>query len=134
MDRTTVTLGRGIRRLVTLYDSLDDLLQAADDANGDENEDSDEEPSESTHEQPGPLTEEALAKKQEYLNSFHLRSFYSKGHRSANQFASFKLVMQIIPSVVKVISDPAADVDVYLAQVGRHSCFHLLILPDNHTF
>ena len=117
---------------MTLYDSLDDLLQAADDHNGDENEESDEEPNESMHEQP--LTEEALTKKQEYLNSFHLRSFYSKGHRSANQFASFKLLLQIIPSVVKVISDPAADVDVYLAQVGRHSCFHLLILPDNHTF
>ena len=68
MDRTIVTLGRGIRRLVTLYDSLDDLLQAADDHNGDENEDPEEEFNGPAHEQP--LTEEALAKKQEYLNTF----------------------------------------------------------------
>ena len=51
-------MGRAIRRLVSLYETLDDLLQAADDHNGDENEESDEEE---------PLTEEALEKKLEYV-------------------------------------------------------------------
>ncbi len=127
VHRTTITLGRGIRRLVTLYDSLDDLLQAADDAHGHENEDSNEEPNESTHEQP--LTEEELIKKQEYLHNFHLRPVVnSKAHRSANQFTSFKLLLKVIPSVGKVISDPAADVDMYLAQVGFHSWLSFLLL------
>ena len=54
--RTTVTMGRAIRRLVSLYESLDDLLQAADDHNVDEDEEDDEEE----------LTEEALEKRQEY--------------------------------------------------------------------
>ena len=108
---------------MTSYDSLDDLLQAADDHNGDENEESDEEPNESMHEQP--LTEEALTKKQEYLNIFSCSYSYSKCPRSASQLASFKFLLQIIPSAGKVIGDPDADVDVYLAQVGRFSCLHL---------
>ena len=49
-------MGRAIRRLVSLYESLDDLLQAADDHNVDEDEEDDEEE----------LTEEALEKRQEY--------------------------------------------------------------------
>ena len=57
MCRTTVTLGRAIRRLVSLYESLDDLLQAADDHNCSEDEEDDEEE----------LTEEAQEKKQEYV-------------------------------------------------------------------
>ena len=48
-------MGRAIRRLVTLYESLDDLLQAADDHNGNDDEENDE----------AELTEEALEKKQE---------------------------------------------------------------------
>ena len=48
-------MGRAIRRLVTLYESLDDLLQAADDHNGDDDDENDE----------AELTEEALEKKQE---------------------------------------------------------------------
>ena len=50
-------MGRAIRRLVTLYESLDDLLQAADDHAINENEESDEDEL---------LTEEVLEKKQEY--------------------------------------------------------------------
>ena len=50
-------MGRAIRRLVTLYESLDDLLQAADDHNGDDDEENDE----------AELTEEALEKKQEWV-------------------------------------------------------------------
>ncbi len=59
IGRTTITLGRGIRRLVHLYDSLDDLLQAADDFNGGVNgieEDGSMQP---------PPTKEVLEKKQE---------------------------------------------------------------------
>ena len=56
IGRTTVTLGRGIRRLVTLYESLDDLLQAADDCNSDENE---------GHHGGRSLTKDELEKKQE---------------------------------------------------------------------
>ena len=50
-------MGRAIRRLVTLYESLDDLLQAADNHNGDDDEENDE----------AELTEEALEKKQEWV-------------------------------------------------------------------
>ena len=53
-------MGRAIRRLVTLYKSLDDLLQAADDRATNENEDSDDEED--------LLTEEVLEKRQEYVN------------------------------------------------------------------
>ena len=53
-------MGRAIRRLVTLYESLDDLLQAADDRAANENEDSDDEED--------LLTEEVLEKRQEYVN------------------------------------------------------------------
>lgn len=53
-------MGRAIRRLVTLYESLDDLLQAADDRATNENEDSDDEED--------LLTEEVLEKRQEYVN------------------------------------------------------------------
>lgn len=64
IDRTTVTLGRGIRRLVSLYESLDDLLQAADDHNSNENEaDADAEPP----------TTEGLEKKQEFVNILFFR-------------------------------------------------------------
>ncbi len=48
-------MGRAIRRLVTLYESLDDLLQAADDHAINEDEDDEEEE----------LTEEALERRQE---------------------------------------------------------------------
>lgn len=44
--RTTVTMGRGIRRLVTLFDSLDDLVDEADQQfqnNSDDAEPNDEE-------------------------------------------------------------------------------------------
>ncbi len=54
--RTTVTMGRAIRRLVSLYESLDDLLQAADDHATIEDEENDEAEL---------LTEEALEKQQE---------------------------------------------------------------------
>lgn len=47
-------MGRAIRRLVSLYESLDDLLQAADDHNSGHQETDDVE-----------LTEEALEKIQE---------------------------------------------------------------------
>ena len=49
-------MGRAIRRLVSLYESLDDLLQAADDhsTNGDEE-----------HDEAELMTEEALEKQQE---------------------------------------------------------------------
>ena len=61
--RTVVTMGRAIRRLVTLYESLDDLLQAADDHNSnDDDEDNDVEL----------LTEEALEKKQECVTRYPL--------------------------------------------------------------
>ncbi len=53
--RTIVTMGRAIRRLVTLYESLDDLLQAADDHAINEDEDDEEEE----------LTEEAQERRQE---------------------------------------------------------------------
>ena len=61
----TVTLGRAIRRLVSLYESLDDLLQAADDYNCNDNDDDDDEAE--------LLTEEAQEKHQEYtsINLFH---------------------------------------------------------------
>ena len=49
-------MGRAIRRLVSLYDSLDDLLQAADDHATNEDEENDEAEL---------LTEEALEKQQE---------------------------------------------------------------------
>ena len=67
---TTVLQGRAIRRLVTLYESLDDLLQAADDHNSnDDDEDNDVEL----------LTEEALEKKQECVTSYPL-------HRASSHF------------------------------------------------
>ena len=49
-------MGRAIRRLVSLYESLDDLLQAADDHATNEDEENDEAEL---------LTEEALEKQQE---------------------------------------------------------------------
>ena len=55
-------MGRGIRRLVSLYESLDDLLQAADDYNGENEED--------IGAQPLPRTQEALEKKQEWVDIF----------------------------------------------------------------
>lgn len=54
-------MGRAIRRLVSLYESLDDLLQAADDHATNENEEDDETEL---------LTEEALEKQQEYANVY----------------------------------------------------------------
>ena len=68
--RTTVTLGRAIRRLVTLYESLDDLLQAADDYACNENEENDDEEE--------LLTEEALEKQQEYANVYMIFSCLSQ--------------------------------------------------------
>ena len=62
-------MGRAIRRLVTLYESLDDLLQAADDHAIDENEESDEDEL---------LTEEALEKKQEYAGVYLFYPTFSK--------------------------------------------------------
>ncbi len=63
-------MGRAIRRLVSLYESLDDLLQAADDHNTtDDDEDTDVEL----------LTEEALEKKQECVTSYPL-------HRAPSHF------------------------------------------------
>ncbi len=58
-------MGRAIRRLVSLYESLDDLLQAADDHNSNEHDDDDDEEE--------LFTEEALEKRQEYaiIDSFH---------------------------------------------------------------
>ncbi|KAF9470595.1 hypothetical protein BDN70DRAFT_982771 [Pholiota conissans] len=88
---TTVTLGRGIRRLVSLYESLDDLLQAADDRQGDEDDDGE------------PLTEEALTKKQE----------------SESRFASFKVLLQTVPSLRKSLGDPTVDIDAYLMQLQK---------------
>ena len=58
-------MGRGIRRLVTLYDSLDDLLQAADDYRNDEGENDDVE-----------LDEEGQNRVQEYAKTKFC--FYSK--------------------------------------------------------
>ena len=49
-------MGRAIRRLVSLYESLDDLLQAADDHATNKDEENDEAEL---------LTEEALEKQQE---------------------------------------------------------------------
>ena len=69
MDRTTVTLGRGIRRLVSLYDSLDDLLQAADDHHSKEYEEHNEEAVDKEL-----TTQEAMEKKQEYATSNILSS------------------------------------------------------------
>ena len=58
-------MGRAIRRLVSLYDLLDDLIQAADDHKNEEDEETDEEEF---------LTEEALEKKQEYVCIYYLFS------------------------------------------------------------
>ncbi len=63
-------MGRAIRRLVTLYESLDDLLQAADDHAISENEDDDDEEE--------LLTEEALERKQEYTDVYLIYSTFSK--------------------------------------------------------
>ena len=62
-------MGRAIRHLVTLYESLDDLLQAADDHAICEDEDDDEEEL---------LTEEALERKQEYADVYLIYSAFSK--------------------------------------------------------
>lgn len=60
-------MGRAIRRLVSLYESLDDLLQAADDHSDEDEEDDEDEL----------LTEEALEKKQEYVSIYLLDSLLS---------------------------------------------------------
>ena len=95
---------------MSLYDSLDDLLQAADDHNEDEGHNEEAIDKE-------PPTNEELEKRQECVNTVSTSSFYSQGSRSENQFASFKVLLQILPSVGKVIADPDADVDAHLAQV-----------------
>ena len=61
-------MGRAIRRLVSLYESLDDLLQAADDHSDEDSEDDDEDEV---------LTEEALEKQQEYVSTYLLDSLLS---------------------------------------------------------
>ena len=120
-------MGRAIRRLVTLYESLVDLLQAADDRATNENEDSDDEED--------LLTEEVLEKRQEYVNVdiYLFYSAYLKGFRSESRFEAFKILIQVLPSVGKAIEDPATDMDIYLTQVYPGSrlvcsiCPHLFI-------
>ncbi|KAF9470887.1 hypothetical protein BDN70DRAFT_901767 [Pholiota conissans] len=94
---STVTLGRGIRRLVSLYNSLDDLLQAADDRNNAEDE-------EDGNIQ---LTQEAMEKQQEYCTM------------TESRFASFKILLQTLPAVGKAIEDPNVDIDTYLTQLQK---------------
>ncbi len=108
-------MGRAIRRLVTLYESLDDLLQAADDHAINENEDEDEEEL---------LTEEALERKQEYADVYLFYSAFSKrvSIRSESRFEAFKILIQVLPLVEKAIEDPATDLDIYLTQVYASSC------------
>ncbi|KJA27917.1 hypothetical protein HYPSUDRAFT_197489 [Hypholoma sublateritium FD-334 SS-4] len=87
-------MGRAIRRLVSLYESLDDLLQAADDHNTNENEENDEAEL---------LTEEAQERLQE----------------SESRFAAFTVLIQVLPSVGKAIEDPSTDMDMYLTQLQK---------------
>ena len=106
-------MGRAIRRLVSLYDSLDDLLQAADNHNSEQDEETDDEVEF--------LTEEALEKKQEYVCIYYFFSMafsqVSPDFRSESQFSAFKILIQVLPSVRKAIEDPSTDIDTYLMQV-----------------
>ena len=104
-------MGRGIRRLVTLYDSLDDLLQAADDYRNNEGENDDVE-----------LDEEGQKREREYVKVcliFIVK--FSRISRFECRFAAFKILVQVIPSVRTMIEDPNTDVDVYLSQVCLRS-------------
>ncbi len=56
--RTPVTVGRGIRRLVSLYESVDDIVQAADQQQDDSNDDDEAEEDDS-------LAEDAAERKRE---------------------------------------------------------------------
>ncbi|KAF8195032.1 hypothetical protein BJ912DRAFT_1056910 [Pholiota molesta] len=75
---TTVTMGRGIRRLVTLYDSLEDLIDEADEQLQDDSE----------------------------VEEFADDETYERKRESRLKLAAYTTLLQVLPDVKTMIEDP----------------------------
>ncbi|KJA24322.1 hypothetical protein HYPSUDRAFT_200549 [Hypholoma sublateritium FD-334 SS-4] len=97
---TPVTVGRGIRRLVSLYDSVDDIIQAADQQK-DSNNDDDE------AEEDDALVDKAAEGKREI----------------ESKLTAFTILIRNFPLVKEAIEDPNVDFDVFVTslQIGANN-------------
>ncbi|KAF8179434.1 hypothetical protein BJ912DRAFT_855623 [Pholiota molesta] len=92
---TTVTMGRGIRRLVTLYDSLEDLIDEADQQFQDDDDEVEEFADEET---------------------------YERNPRSRLKLAAYAMLLQVLPDVKTMIEDPHISTNeftVFLVQAQK---------------
>ncbi|KAF8176488.1 hypothetical protein BJ912DRAFT_930701 [Pholiota molesta] len=92
---TTVTMGRGIRRLVTLYDSLEDLIDEADQQFQDDDDEVEEFADEET---------------------------YERKRQSRLKLAAYAMLLQVLPDVKTMIEDPHISTNeftVFLVQAQK---------------
>jgi hypothetical protein len=112
--RSVKNMGRGIRKIVSLFENLTSILDEADQRIVEEEDVSTAEGAE--------LTEDAEDIKRAYVNlplHLYIVSYVTRRDRT---FTSYKLLLRLVPQLKSVIQDPELDVlNTFLSNVIRLS-------------